>query len=427
MTGTTQKLISGAGTAFALRVAGAGLGFGLNLLLARNLGATGMGLYFLALTLVSVFVLFGRMGLDGIVLREVAAAHSIGDGLRVRAVSGEALRLAAYASLAVMVCVYVSAPWLASVVFQKPELSGLLRLATAAILPIGLIVLLGEFLKAVGRIRNSQLAQAVFTPAFNLAVLLIIPAITLVTAMWSFVFAVAATAAVAYWLWRQARPAATGPGTDRHQALLIAGLPFMGIQFLNAVTDWADILLLGALGDAAEVGIYGMAKRITQITGFVLIAVAAVASPQFAALHRNTERTQLARLALKAARLAMVAALPILTLCLVFPGWVMGWFGEAFRAGGTVLMLLAISQLINIGFGFTGMLLTMTGHEKLMQRVFAVATALNLVLNAALIPSLGMVGAAIAQAATTLVLNLLAWFHVRRTLGFRCDIFAMAS
>ena len=161
------------------------------------------------------------------------------------------------------------------------------------------------------------------------------------------------------------------------------------------------------------------------VFGFVLIAVAAVASPQFAALHRNTEQAQLARLALKAARLAMLVASPILVVCLVFPDWVMGWFGAGFRAGATVLLLLTIGQLVNIGFGFTGMLLTMTGHEVIMQRILMSVTALNLILNFVLIPYLGMLGAAIAFSVTTIVQNLMAWIHVRQRLGFRCDVLAL--
>ncbi len=87
------------------------------------------------------------------------------------------------------------------------------------------------------------------------------------------------------------------------------------------------------------------------------------------------------------------------------------------------LAVLAIGQLINAGLGAVGFLLTMTGHERETARVLWQTTALNVVLNLALIPLFGAVGAAIASSTSLAIWNVvlarLAW----RRLGLNTTAF----
>lgn len=67
------ELLSGSSVALILKLIGAGLAFTFNVLLARLLGAEGAGVYFLALSVITVAVVFGRLGLDKTVLRLISA------------------------------------------------------------------------------------------------------------------------------------------------------------------------------------------------------------------------------------------------------------------------------------------------------------------------------------------------------------------
>ena len=60
--------------AFAAKVSGAVMGFLFSIMLARLLGPTGTGVYFLALTIVNIGATISRLGLDVAVLRFAAVA-----------------------------------------------------------------------------------------------------------------------------------------------------------------------------------------------------------------------------------------------------------------------------------------------------------------------------------------------------------------
>lgn len=66
-------LIRGAGSAGLVYAAGAGVVFGLHVLLSRLMGVEHYGVYVYVLSWINILVLFGKMGLDTALLRYVAA------------------------------------------------------------------------------------------------------------------------------------------------------------------------------------------------------------------------------------------------------------------------------------------------------------------------------------------------------------------
>ena len=63
------ELILRSATVLLVRIAGAGLGFGFNVALARVLGADGLGIYHLSLTFALIASTVGRMGMDPAMLK----------------------------------------------------------------------------------------------------------------------------------------------------------------------------------------------------------------------------------------------------------------------------------------------------------------------------------------------------------------------
>ena len=92
-------------------------------------------------------------------------------------------------------------------------------------------------------------------------------------------------------------------------------------------------------------------------------------------------------------------------------------FGSEFGGAYWPLLILGLGQLANAGFGATAMLLNMTGFERDVTRVVAIAAGLNVGLNLALIPFFGVIGAAVATSVSLLFWNVWLWQVVRWRLG----------
>ncbi len=415
----TQELVEGASVAILLKVLGAGLAFGFNVMLARMLGADGAGIYFLALTAATIASVVGRLGLDNALLRFVAASASEGDWRSAGGVYKKGMRLALVASFLSALILFILAPRLAGSVFSKPELRTPLRLIALAILPMSISILHAELLKAIKRVRDSIIVQSVAIPAFCLVgVVFLGRAYGVRGAIWAFNLAVAATALSGFWLWSVGRHRVNGRAGDFSTGKLLgSSMPLFWGSLLSLGMMWATTFFLGVWGTTRDVGIFGAAYRVAGLTSFILVAVNTAAAPQFAAFYQRDDMVSLRSTARNAAKLMTVLAAPILALFIIIPSSIMGIFGPQFSDGAAALTILALGQFVNVVTGSVGYLLMMTGHERLMRNAVFAAATINVVLSVILIPPFGVLGAAIASALSLAAQNVVAYYFAVTAIG----------
>jgi len=153
--------------------------------------------------------------------------------------------------------------------------------------------------------------------------------------------------------------------------------------------------------------------------------VNAIIAPHVAHLYSQGNMLQLQKLITTATRVAVSIAFPSVLVFMFGGDIILEWiFGEKFVAGYIPLVILALSQLINAAFGMLGLLLNMTGYERYTVRALWLSAGMNVVLNLALIPAFGTVGAATAAAVSLVVFNVVQYKHVKQKLDISPAIFS---
>jgi len=224
------------------------------------------------------------------------------------------------------------------------------------------------------------------------------------------------------WLLYRARPASLVAVAPIYQprVWLAAAWPMALTQGFEQINRYADVLLLGLLAVTADVGVYRVAVQGAMLVSLGLTALNMVAAPFITRLHAQGEQHKLQKLVHRTAQGALAFALPAVLGFAAFGEWLLvNLFGAEFSAAYWPLLILAVGQLLNAGFGPTGLLLNMTGHERDVTRVVAVAAGMNVLLNLALIPLFGVIGAAVATSVSLVFWNIRLWFVVRWRLGIR--------
>ena len=403
-----KEVARGAATAFVLKVLGAGLGFGFNVLLARLLGAEGAGMFYLALTVTTIASVVGRMGLDNALLCFTAANAVQGDWNKVAGVYRRGIWIATVVSTVATLFVVSSAPWIAQGIFSEPTLTAPLRLIALGILPLSLLTLHAELLKGLKKISEAMLVQSIGIPLISIPLFVALGGpFGVVGAVIAYVLATILVLLLGVGMWRKVTPQLRGLRGDFDVRLLIStSLPLFWVASMNLVMSWTDTVMLGIWMDSKTVGIYSVAMRTAMLTSFILVSVNSIIAPKFAALYAQGEREALGSLACNAAKLMTLLAAPVLLLFIVAPTWILSLFGPDFITGATVLSILAIGQFVNVATGSVGYLLMMSGYEKLMRNNIMASAALNVALNAILISKYGMLGAAIATAVSLVMMNI---------------------
>jgi O-antigen/teichoic acid export membrane protein len=201
-------------------------------------------------------------------------------------------------------------------------------------------------------------------------------------------------------------------------------LPLLLVSSMGRLLTRIDVLMLGAIHSTDSAGIYGAATEVSALVSFGNVATNAIMAPMIAQLHSEVRKEELQR-ALRYCALGLMAfTLPVVIGILLFGRWIMMLFGVEFIEGYSALAILCVGQFFNAFAGPVGFLMTMTNYEKSAARILAFAVVANLALNAALIPTLGIIGAAIATATTTILWNALMLLFVWRKLRINPTIFS---
>jgi O-antigen/teichoic acid export membrane protein len=406
------------------------LGFALVFVVARGLGTTGAGVFFLAVAIFTVVVSVSLMGADIGLIRQVAAARATGRQGDI----GRILRIALWpvfcAATIAAAAVYLFAPNLAALVVHgaNPVAATRFIRVLAPFIPLAAVTTaaLGAT-RGFGSMAAYNLVENFGKPMAR--PLLILGAVafglsgTWIALGWAVPVIAGLVVTIAY-LARlthraSAARASAEAGPRQSTAHLAAEFwKFSAPRWAGAVFQvtliWLDVLLVGAMRSAQEAGIYGTASRFITAGTFALQAVGFAIAPQIGALMARGDRAGSERLYRVATCWLVIVSWPVYLLLAVFAPVVLGLFGEGFTKGQTAMMILALATLVNVGTGNVTFVLLMAGRSTWNLANQAAALVVNVALNLILIPRIGIAGAAIAWGAAILLENGLPMIQVHR-------------
>lgn len=163
-----------------------------------------------------------------------------------------------------------------------------------------------------------------------------------------------------------------------------------------------DISMLGFISSENEVGLYNAALKIKSILLSLSTAVTAVLIPRMTYYFQQKNEEKAVSLAVKSLKVSMLLAIAVAVYTFIFSENVIRFVcGESYAfAGNTlrVLMLCIIPLILTNLFG--NQILNPLGMEKQYSKSVFVGMWINLILNLALIPFFGAVGAAVGTLVT---------------------------
>jgi O-antigen/teichoic acid export membrane protein len=377
-----------------------------------------MGILTVCVTVMQLGALLGKLGLDVLLVRLVAGLNTRLDAVTLSRHYLTSMAPMLLATAIVSGVVWWQAPLLATLLLGGPEHADYMRWSAIAILPVALQSMHAEALRGFKRIiafalyKNWQMAVA--------AVVILLWTKSDSAPLGSYIVAnfLLAAMAVAQWM-KVVRPRWAPPRSSRETAVLLQqSLPMMIAGSVLLMRGWVDTILLGALRAPDDVGLYNVATRLALLPTIALMAVNSIAAPKFAELHASDPRDDLPRVVQGSTRLIFWASFPVTVIMLVLAGPAVAIFGDEFHDAALVLRILLIGQFVNCISGSVGWLLQMTGYERPFQHIMFVSVLVTVVLDVALIPRYGALGAAVGNAVGSVCANLWCVHYIWRTHGF---------
>jgi O-antigen/teichoic acid export membrane protein len=197
-----------------------------------------------------------------------------------------------------------------------------------------------------------------------------------------------------------------------------SALPLLGVGLMVIINRRIDIIMLGFLASARDIGIYRVAQRGAEILLIGIMAVDAELNPIVARDLDKGEKKGLQAIISKSIWSSLVITLP-LALLFIFGGkpLISLIYGDAYTPAAVPLAILSSGYLSLCFLGRGNVILTMGRFEKYTLMAVAIGAGLNIFLNVLLIPGYGINGAAAATAISIAVRMMVEAYYAYRLTG----------
>ncbi len=431
------EVLKGSSAAFLLRVAGMVSSYSLIFLISHVYGADVLGIFALCLTLLQVFTVLGKLGVDTAMMRFVSEYSTSGEFIFISRMSKLALNILLPLSSVICILVFFYSREIAEVVFKKGYLTPYFKIAALGIVPNIFIMLNSERLRGLKKIKEYSFLRNVAIPLFAFGILGISSVFIShkVLPVLIYMIVVVITAIISFIFWRKAFTAESGnsnvlsmnQGKSRpdYRKLLGLAIPMLFTTSLLLIMGWTDTIMLGIFKTTADVGIYRVSLRLAAIISITLIAFNAILGPKVTELWEKGKVNELKKVVRQATAIVFVSSMIGFIILVIFRHLILGMFGPEIRSGSTAFIFLLLGQLFNSAVGSVGLILMVTGKQIVIQNVMIAGTIINITLNLLLIPNYGINGAAFASMTSMIFINIIPFIYVKKFMGFYTLSFSM--
>jgi O-antigen/teichoic acid export membrane protein len=199
---------------------------------------------------------------------------------------------------------------------------------------------------------------------------------------------------------------------------------------LGTVVDSAalnvDIILVGLFVAPESAGVYFNAFRTAGLLTLFMFAITLVAAPMVSQHFHAGEMRKAQAVTALCAWAGFLFSLVMFAAFAAFGDEILSLFGTSHEDGYLVLLLLSVGLLFDAATGPSRIVMMMTGHERDYVRIFGGIMIAGMVVQVAVIPAFGMVGAAAVNMGSRIVAQLaIAWWS-RRRIGLDTSLLGLA-
>ncbi|RRQ21645.1 lipopolysaccharide biosynthesis protein [Thiohalobacter thiocyanaticus] len=420
-----RRFLSGSSWALSGKILSAGATLLGNALLARLLTQEQLGNYFLAFSVVSLISIFCIWGLNRGLVKLIASELAKGQQALARNGIISAFTLVLITStIAASTLVSPVGDWLFTTALDSPLLTPLTLFLALWILVKTLQGLVSEAFRGFHDIRLATIFGGLVTAVLSTLLYLLIwlhqGQASLDQIIQLTVLATASALAVGLFLLHRRAQELDRDGKPSLQQVYRFGLPLMVTSiFLFGVREF-HLWLLAAFQPKGEVALYGSALRLINILVLPLTVINAVIPPMVADLYSREDRAGLQSLLQKTATLMSIPAFAVFGLILLLGAEILALvYGEPYRAASMPFLILAAGQFLNVLAGSPGVLLTMSGHERVVMASALGAGGIGLTVSFFASQSYGAMGAAAGYSTGIVLVNIIMWRYAYGRLSVR--------
>lgn len=422
----TLEVVQKSSASLVVKALGMGIGFLISVALGRFLGPEGLGIINLSKQITGLLVVFGMVGYRQAIIKEVSISYTNKNWERLGNVMYTAYWVTGGITLMITIVSIFFTPWLASEVFDEPKLTFPLMVALIVMVPQVFSRIFSSGLIGFRKIWQSNLVDQTLSSFVTGGILFF---------LWYNSYEINVNrVAIAYGIGKVVVTISIGfywkaiYSYDFKRELVFKKLfklsfPLFIVAITAILISKVPVVLLGWIANSREVGLYTVAVKMALLSSFFLSVTNSTVGPKIAALFEKGKIKEMERMIQQVTKgLTLIGGIPLI-LFFLFGADILGIWGSEFKEAYWLLNILALGQFVNLATGAVGLIMIMTGHERVQSRLSMAFAVLNVLLAIIFISLYGAIGAAISTAIIFAVSNLTQMFFVRHLLNIRTITF----
>lgn len=405
-------------TSMVLMVIGVLAGFAVTYMIGRNLGLEAIGQY-AVITQTAMFIgVFGLFGLDQSAVRHFSKAVAERKPIAL-AVLLRFLGTGFGIMTALAFALVVGGLPLWERLFDNVVDPGLLGVLAIMTVGRGGALLLNGLLRSQHRFGIGMSLTAIFMPGASAIALGTGIATTVGEALWAAAFGT--VAAVIVGLITISSHVGTGENTTSipMRAIFASSLPLWGVGLIQSLNDWYTLTISARMLGAADAGLFRVGVQVAGPMQMAAGSLFAIYAAQISTAFHAGDRAKAAKIARSAVMLSSAIVLPLAVAILFGGEFLLAQIGSEFVAAYRVMAILVIGQTAFTLTGPCGLLLAMSGHERINLLISLLGTAAVLVAVPLAAKAGGLEAMAACLSAVMLARNVAAYLIVRYKVGIR--------
>ncbi|MEO8723325.1 MAG: oligosaccharide flippase family protein [Sphingobium sp.] len=201
--------------------------------------------------------------------------------------------------------------------------------------------------------------------------------------------------------------------------LKMAG-PLWGVAIALNIADWYSLATVAAVLGMFEAGIYRVALQMGSMLSIVSMGLYGVFSAQIGVAFAAQDKPEVARLARSATMLSLVMIMPATILLFLFARPILSIVGPEFAQGATILRIMVVGQAIYTITGPSGLVLALTGHERVNLLITTVSTVSLLIVAPVAAHLAGLIGITLYVALILVGRNIASLYAMKKLEGINC-------
>ena len=415
------------------RFTGVALNFAVILIITNRLPKLAAGDLLLLMNFVTGIALFSRLGIDQLLIKEVASAHDTHHDFRSHFLKNSFKAVIGLSLIFIVIWLFLS-PTIRSTFFDNNgeisiSLSDLM-FASIGVLFFNLVILNSTYLKAIKQTVAGVLSQNAL-PAITFIFFMLLfwnsfiqnqHYINLYTAS-NILAGFLAIFLTIHFLKPRFQNKSTdsniieSPEVPNTLGIIRNSLPLAPISIFSYLMLFADTLMVGWFLSNDQVADYSVAAKISYVILFFLQALEATIYPRLLNIYRH-KTSQLLSFFWQSTALVIGVVLSVTLVMYLLSDWLLIAFGEGYIVAKHALGLLLIAQLLRAASLTFSFMFIIREKVRYLNIILVVALIINLVCNIIFIKLYGIEGAAIATliANGVLLLLVLSLFYLKKLL-----------